>query len=77
MKDIGPERGDKGDGVVIKVRDTGEEPEEVALDKFFRWDPELLTMVVNDLVLVRVAVDGVGAGGGVEEIGEKVSYRYL
>jgi len=24
-----------------------------------------------------VAVDGVGAGGSVEEIGEKVSYRYF
>jgi len=26
---------------------------------------------------MRVAVDGIGAGGGVEEIGKKVSYGYL
>jgi len=47
------------------------------LNKFFQGDPELFAAVIDDLILVRVAVDGVGAGGGVEEIGEKVSYRYL
>ena len=41
--------------------------------KLFSGDPELLTAVVDDLVLVGVTVDGVSAGGGVEEIGEKVS----
>jgi len=35
VKDVGPERGDKRDRVVVKVVDMGEEPEEVALDKFF------------------------------------------
>ena len=45
--------------------------------KFFNRDPELLTAVVDDLVLVRVTVDGVSAGGGVEEIGEEVRYWYL
>jgi len=70
MKDIGPERGDKGDGVVIKVGDTGEKSEEVTLDKFFRWDPELLTTVVNDLVLVRVAINGVSTGQSVEKVRE-------
>jgi len=47
------------------------------LNKFFGWDPELLTMVINDLVLVRVMFDGVSAGRSVEEVGEEVSYRYL
>ena len=70
MKDIGPERGDKGDGVVVKVGDTGEEPEEVALDKFFRRNPEFLTTVVNDLVLVRVAINGISTGQSVEKVRE-------
>jgi len=34
-------------------------------------------LIVDDLILMGVAVDGVGAGGSVEEIGEKVSYRYF
>ena len=49
----------------------------VALNKFFQGNPKLLTTVIDDLVLVRVMVDGKGADGGVEEIGEEVSYRYL
>ena len=50
---------------------------EITLYEFFSGDPELLTAVVDDLVLVRVTIDGVGAGGSVEEIGKEVSYRYL
>ena len=42
------------------------------LYKFFSWDPKLLTSVVNDLILVRVTIDGKGAGGGSEEIGEEI-----
>jgi len=45
------------------------------LYKLFSGDPELLTAVVDDLVLVRVSVDSVSAGGGVKEIGEEVFYR--
>ena len=39
--------------------------------------PKFLTMVINDLVLVRVAVDGIGASGSMEEVREEISYRYL
>jgi len=42
------------------------------LNKFFRWNPEFLTTVINNLILVRVAVDGEGASGGSEEIGEEI-----
>jgi len=73
MKNVGTERGNEGDGVSLEVGDAGEKTEEVALNKLFDGDPKLLTTVVDDLILVRVAVDGVSAGGGVEEIGEKVS----
>jgi len=77
MKNVSAKWGNKRDWVSLEVRDTGNETEKVALDKFFLWDPKLFSTVVDDCVLVRVAVDGVGAGGSVEEIGEKVSYRYL
>ena len=43
------------------------------LNKFFRWNPEFLTAVVNDLIRVRVVVDSEGASGGSEEVGKKVS----
>ena len=29
------------------------------------------------MILMGMTVDGKGAGGSVEEVGEKVSYRYL
>ena len=45
---------------------------EIALNKLFGGNPELLTAVVNDLVLVRVTIDGVSAGGSGEEVREKV-----
>ena len=45
---------------------------EVVLNKLLGWNPEFLATVVNDLVLVRVTVDGVGAGRSVEKVGEKV-----
>jgi len=77
MEDVGVEQSDKGDGVVVKIDDTRKETEEVVLNKFFLWDPKLLTLVVDNLVLVQVMVDGKGTGGGMEEIGEKVSYRLL
>ena len=38
------------------------------LDKFFGGDPELLSTVVDDLELMGVLVNGVGAGGGIEEV---------
>jgi len=72
VKDVSPEWGNKGNGVVIKIRDAGKKAEEVMLNKFFCWDPELLAAVIDNLVLVQVTIDSVGAGRGIEEIGEKV-----
>ena len=77
MEDIGTKWGDEGDGVVVKIGDTREKTEEIVLNKFFLQDPELLTMVVNDLVLMGMLVNGKGTGGGVEEVQEEVSYRLL
>jgi len=74
---VSPERGDKGDGVVVKIINARKEAKEVTFYKFFLWDPEFLTTVVDNGVLMGVTVNGEGAGRSVEEIGEKVSYRYL
>jgi len=35
VKDVGPERGDEKDGVVVKVVDAREETEKITLNKFF------------------------------------------
>jgi len=42
----------------------------IVLNEFFGGDPELLTMVVNDLILVWVSVDGVSTGWSVEKVWE-------
>ena len=42
------------------------------LNKFFGRNPELFTVVINDLVLVRVTIDSVSADGSGEEVREKV-----
>jgi len=34
-------------------------------------------MVIDNLVLMGMSVNGEGAGRGVEEIGEEIGYRYL
>jgi len=77
VENVGPKRGDKGDRVVVKVVDTRKEAKEVTCYEFFLWYPEFLTVVVNNGVLMGMAVDGKGAGGSVEEIGKEVGYRYL
>ena len=77
MKDVGTKWGHKRDWVSLKVRDTGDDAEEVTFDEFFLWDPELFSAVVDDCVLMRVLVNGKGAGGSVEKVGEEVFYRYF
>jgi len=73
VENICAERGDKGNQMVIKIGDTREKTKEVTLNKFFQWNPEFFTAVVNNLILVRVAVNGEGASGGSEKVGKKVS----
>jgi len=77
VENVGPERGDKRDGVIMKVVDTRKETKEVTCYEFFLWYPKFLAVVVDNGVLMGVAVDGVGTGGGVEEIGEEVGYWYF
>ena len=72
MEDVGTEWGDKGKGVGVEVEDAGDVAKEVAVDELLLGDPEFLTTVVDDGVLVWVVVDGEGTGGGGEEVGEDV-----
>ena len=73
MEDVGAEQGDERKGMGIKVGDAGDVVEEVPFDKFFLGDPKLLTAVINDGILVRVAIGDEGTDGGGEEVGEEVS----
>jgi len=70
VKNVGPKGSGKGDWVVVKVGDTREEMKEITDCKFFRRYPEFLTAVVDNLVLVRVAVDGISTGRSGKEIRE-------
>ena len=77
MEDISAEWGNKRDWVSLKVRDAGNEAKEVTFNEFLLWDPKLFSAVVDNCVLVWVAVDDVSASRGVEEVREEVFYRYF
>ena len=77
MEDVSAEWGDKGDGVGFEVRDMGDVTKEVPGNEFFLWDPELFSAVIDNCVLVQVAINNKGAGGSGEEIGKEVSYKRL
>ena len=73
--DVRAEWGNKGDGVGFKVGDTGEKAEEVSFYVFFLWDPVFFSTVIDNGILVWVMINGKSTGRGVEEMGEKISYR--
>jgi len=77
VEDIGMEESDEGDWIGVKVRDAWKESEEVMFDEFFLRDPKFLAAVIDDSVLVGVAVDGEGASRSGEEVGEEVGYKRL
>ena len=77
IEDVGAEWGNKRDWVSLKVRDMGDETEEIAFDEFFLRDLELFSTIIDNYILVQVAINDEGIGRGSEEIGEEVSYRYL
>jgi len=70
VKNVSLRGSDKGDRVVVKIGDVREETKEIADCKFFQRYPEFLTTVIDDLVLVRVAIDGVSTGGSSKEVRE-------
>jgi len=77
MKYISTEWGNKEDWMSLKIRDTGEKAEEVTFNKFLLRNPKFFSTVIDDCILVQVAVDNVSTGGGMEEVGEEVFYRYF
>ena len=77
MENVSTEWGNKRDWVSLKVGDTGDKAEEVTFNEFFLWDPELFSMIIDDCVLMGMSVNGEGTGGGMEEVGEEIFYRYF
>jgi len=77
MEDVGAEWGNKRDWIGLEVGDMGDEAKEVTFDELLLWDPELFSAIIDNCVLMRVSIDDEGAGRGVEEIREKVLYRYF
>ena len=73
MVDRGSEWSDVGCGVVDNVTVKWDELKEVLVYEFFLGVPKLLVVLVNDCILVWVAVVGGGTSGGSEELREKSS----
>ena len=72
VEDVGTEGSDEGERMGIEIGDTGDTAKEVPFNKLFLWDPEFLAAVVNDGVLVWVAVDDEGTSGGSKKVREDV-----
>ena len=72
VEDVGPEWSDKVERMGVEVGDTRDVAKEIAVNELLLWDLEFLAAVVDDGILVRVAVGNKGAGGGGEKIGEDV-----
>jgi hypothetical protein len=60
--------------VVIKGVVLGDGKEEVVLNVFFLWTSDLLTMFIDDGVLVGVVGDGSGTRQGSEKVGEELGF---
>jgi len=73
VKNVSPERGDKRDGVVVKIINARKEAKEVTCYKFLLWDPEFLTAVIDNGILMGMVVNSVGASRSSEEVGEEVN----
>ena len=72
MKNISTEWGDEGDGVIVEVDDARKGTEEALFNELLLRYPEFLAAVVDNGVLMRVAVDGEGTGWSSKEVGEEV-----
>jgi hypothetical protein len=72
---VGTEGCDEKGGVVVKGVVLGDGEEEVLVDVFILGTPNLLTVFINNGVLMRVVGNGGGTRWGGEEMREKVSFR--
>jgi len=60
MKNVGAEWGDEGDRVIVKIDDARKRAEEILFDKLLLGYPKFLAVVIDDGILMGVAVDGKG-----------------
>jgi hypothetical protein len=72
---VGMEGGDKVGRVVVKGVPQGDVLEEVTLEVFFLWGPDLLTTFIDDGVLVWVAIVSGGARRVVKRWGKSLASR--
>jgi hypothetical protein len=72
---VSTEGSDEEGGVVVKGVVAGDGEEEVMLDVFILGTPDLLTVFVDDGILVRVVSDGGGIGQGDEEVREELGFQ--
>ena len=68
MIDICTKGGNEGNGVSLKVGNTWEKTKEVSFYVFFLRDPILLSLVVDNGVLVWMTVNGKGARRSLEKV---------
>jgi len=68
MVDVCTKRGNKGNGVGFKIGDMGEKTEKVPFYVLFLWDPILLSSVIDNSVLVWMAVNGKGTSRSLEKV---------
>jgi hypothetical protein len=72
---VGTKGHNKEGRVVVKSIVLGNGEQEILLDIFVLWIPDLLTAFIDDGVLVRVVGDGGGIRQGSEEMGEELSFQ--
>jgi hypothetical protein len=74
MVAVGMERGDEKGGVIVKGIVLRDGEQEILLDVFILWIPDLLATFINNGVLVRVVGNGSGARQGGKEMGEELGF---
>ena len=72
VEDVGAEGSDEVERMGVKVGDAGDVTEEVSIDELLLGDPEFIAAVVDDSVLVGMAIRNKGAGRSGEEVREDV-----
>ena len=72
MENVSAKWGDERNGVVIEIDDTRKRAEEVLFDELLLRYPKFLAAVIDDGVLMGMAVNSKGASGGGEEVGKEV-----
>jgi len=72
MEDVHAEGSYEMERVMAELGNMGDIAKKVSLNKFFLGDPNFLTMVIGNGVLMGVLILDKGASGGGKEVGKKV-----